>query len=127
MAMLSVYIDNSGSMGEMDKIEVAKYLARSIKNADFYLLNGKQIDLDLIALDNDKALHIKACGIKILLSDGLFNGGKEIFDIALAIGIDADIRALKEMATKVYSLEETGAFLEHINSLLPSDEGNSWE
>lgn len=112
--MISVYIDNSGSMGEMDKIEVVKYIAHAIKNANFYLLNGEKIDLDSIALDNTKSLHIESSGVKILLSDGLFDGGEKIFDIALAIGIDADIKALEKMAAKVYKIDDIMAFLEHI-------------
>lgn len=128
--MYNVYIDNSGSMGEMDKISVAIYIARSIKNANFYLLNGQKIDLDLapLSLNNDRTLNIKASGIKILLSDGLFDRDEKIFDIALAIGIDADIEALKRNATCVYDMNDIVSFLEHVNSLFgANDEGDSWD
>lgn len=130
--MLSVYIDNSGSMGEMDKIEVAKYIARSLKNATFYLLNGRQMDLDSITLDNDKQINIKAGGMKILLSDGLFNSDEKLFDIALAIGLDADIKALEKVSNKVYKIDDIAAFLESISLLVSTKDkdliGNStWE
>ena len=130
--MLSVYIDNSGSMGEMDKIEVAKYIARSLKNATFYLLNGRQMDLDSITLNNDKQINIKAGGIKILLSDGLFNSDEKLFDIALAIGLDADIKALEKVSNKVYKIDDIVAFLESISLLVSTKDkdliGNStWE
>lgn len=126
--MFSVYIDNSGSMNEMDKIEVAKYVAYAIPNATFYLLNGEQIKLDSITLNNDSNLCIEAEGRKILLSDGLFNCDKKIFDIALAIGLDADINALKKMADVVYTTDNIMMFLESINiNLLTNDEDSSWE
>ncbi|TEY02323.1 hypothetical protein [Campylobacter sp. US33a] len=126
--MLNVYIDNSGSMYEMDKIEVAKYVAYAISNATFYLLNGNQIRLDFIALDNDNNLCIEAEGRKILLSDGLFNCDEKKFDIALAIGLDADIEALKKMADTVYTIDNIMSFLDSVNmNLSTDDEDNSWE
>lgn len=128
--MYNVYIDNSGSMGEMDKINVAIYIAHSIKNANFYLLNGKQVDLDLapLPLNNDRILNIKTDGTNILLSDGLFDGDEKIFDIALAVGIDADMQALEKKATRVYSINDVLAFLEAVNSLfLENNESDSWD
>ncbi|OCR13564.1 hypothetical protein [Helicobacter pullorum] len=126
--MFNVYIDNSGSMGEMDKIEVAKYVAYAIPNATFYLLNGEQIKLDFITLNNDNNLCIEAEERKILLSDGLFNCDEKKFDIALAIGLDADINALKKMADVVYTTDNIMMFLESINiNLLTNDEDSSWE
>lgn len=128
--MYNVYIDNSGSMGEMDKINIAIYLARSIKNASFYLLNGQEVDLNSVPLllNNDKSLNIKSDKITILLSDGLFNLDKKIFDIALGVGIDADIEALQKIATYAYSTNDILSFLEHVNSLFTTDdEGDSWD
>lgn len=128
--MYNVYIDNSGSMGEMDKINIAIYLARSIKNASFYLLNGQEVDLNSapLPLSNDKSLNIKSDKITILLSDGLFNLDKKIFDIALGVGIDADIEALQKIAKYAYSMNDILSFLEHVNSLLTmDDEGDSWD
>ena len=126
----NVYIDNSGSMGEMDKINIAIYLARSIKNASFYLLNGQEVDLNSasLPLSNDKSLNIKSDKITILLSDGLFNLDKKIFDIALGVGIDADIEALQKIAKYAYSMNDILSFLEHVNSLLTmDDESDSWD
>lgn len=117
-------------MGEMDKINIAIYLARSIKNASFYLLNGQEVDLNSasLPLSNDKSLNIKSDKITILLSDGLFNLDKKIFDIALGVGIDADIEALQKIAKYVYSMNDILSFLEHVNSLLTmDDEGDSWD
>ena len=128
--MYNVYIDNSGSMGEMDKINIAIYLARSIKNASFYLLNGQEVDLNSasLPLSNDKSLNIKSDKITILLSDGLFNLDKKIFDIALGVGIDADIEALQKIAKYAYSMNDILSFLEHVNSLLTmDDESDSWD
>lgn len=131
--MFSVYIDNSGSMNEMDKISVVKYVAYAIPNATFYLLSGEQVDLKSITLDNSKECNIKADGIKILLSDGLFENGllnddKEIFDIALTIGLDADAKSLKKVANKVYTLNDVVAFLESIHSNLSThNEDSLWE
>ncbi|WP_276953298.1 hypothetical protein [Helicobacter rodentium] len=126
--MFSVYIDNSGSMNEMDKISVVKYVAYAIPNATFYLLNGEQIKLDSITLNNDNNLCIEAEGRKILLSDGLFNCDEKIFDIALAIGLDADVESLKKVANKVYILNDVVAFLESIHSNLSThNEDSLWE
>lgn len=128
--MYNVYIDNSGSMGEMDKINIAIYLARSIKNASFYLLNGQEVDLNSVPLllNNDKSLNIKADKTTILLSDGLFNLDKKIFDIALGVGIDADIEALQKIATYAYSTNDVLSFLERVNLLFTTDdEGDSWD
>lgn len=131
--MFSVYIDNSGSMNEMDKIGVAKYVAYAINNATFYLLNGKEVNLESIVLENNKSFNIKADGIKILLSDGLFDneifsGNEKAFDMALAIGLDADVESLKKVANKVYILDDVVAFLESIHSNLSThNEDSSWE
>ena len=43
--MIKIYIDNSGSMSEMDKLDVAKYIARGVKNAEIYTLNGNKVEL----------------------------------------------------------------------------------
>lgn len=128
--MYNVYIDNSGSMGEMDKINIAIYLARSIKNASFYLLNGQEVDLNSapLLLNNDKSLNIKSDKITILLSDGLFNLDEKIFDIAIGVGIDADIEALQKIATYAYSTNDILSFLERVNLLFTTDdEGDSWD
>lgn len=128
--MYNVYIDNSGSMGEMDKINIAIYLARSIKNASFYLLNGQEVDLNSapLLLNNDKSLNIKSDKITILLSDGLFNLDEKIFDIAIGVGIDADIEALQKIATYAYSTNDVLSFLERVNLLFTTDdEGDSWD
>lgn len=128
--MYNVYIDNSGSMGEMDKINIAIYLARSIKNASFYLLNGQEVDLNSapLLLSNDKSLNIKADKTTILFSDGLFNLDKKIFDLALGVGIDVDMEALQKIATYAYSTNDILSFLEHVNSLYTTDdEGDSWD
>ena len=90
--MLSVYIDNTGSMIEMDKIEVAKYVAYNLK-AKYHTLKGEEIqNLDSITLENFNDINIESNDIKILLSDGLFDFKIEekIFDIALAIGLDSN-------------------------------------
>lgn len=117
-------------MGEMDKINIAIYLARSIKNASFYLLNGQEVDLNSapLLLNNDKSLNIKSDKITILLSDGLFNLDEKIFDIAIGVGIDADIEALQKIATYAYSTNDVLSFLERVNLLFTTDdEGDSWD
>ena len=56
--MIKIYIDNSGSMSEMDKLDVAKYIARGVKNAEIYTLNGNKVELDSIKFDNNKIYNV---------------------------------------------------------------------
>lgn len=134
--MLNIYIDNSGSMECQDKLEVAKYIARGIKNANFYTLDGAKIEvdsLDSISINNDRKISINTGGINVLLSDGLLEGDKNIFDIALAIGIDADVKFLQTIAQKVYTRNEVVGFLAYLKlrsksgASTESAEGDSWD
>lgn len=134
--MLNIYIDNSGSMECQDKLEVAKYIARGIKNANFYTLNGAKIEadsLDSISINNDRKISVNTGGVNVLLSDGLLGGDKNIFDMALAIGIDADVKFLQFIAQKVYTRNEVVGFLAYLKlcsesgTSTESAEGDSWD
>lgn len=121
--MLSVYIDNSGSMSEMGKLDVAKYIANCL-NATFYTLNGEKIkDLQDLKIENTNEIRIhKEDNKKILISDGLLQKNTESsFDVALAVGLDSNVSALKKIAGRVYSINEILAFLSYIDELRNKD------
>ena len=123
--MIKIYIDNSGSMSEMDKLDVAKYIARGIKNAEIYTLNGNKVELDSIKFDNNKIYNVTNDGFKILLSDGLADFDEIKFDIAFAIGIDADKKMLEKVANKVFDIDDIMEFYMHIPTQEQSN--NEWE
>lgn len=115
--MLNVYIDNSGSMAEMGKLEVAKYIARTL-NGKLYTLNGREIqNLNDLKIENIKEINIKDSNI--LLSDGLIEQDipKDSFKVALAIGVDSNISVLKTFSEKVFSINEILDFLAFIDSI----------
>lgn len=123
--MINIYIDTTGSMTEMGKNSAVLYIAKSIQDycafnsieTSFYQLDGTKIlDLQSMKYSNEIAInfenHIKN---SILLSDGLFPlENKTIFDIAISIGIDADLNNLKIISKKVFTNDEVISALEFL-------------
>ena len=123
--MLNIYLDNSGSMFEMGKNSALVYVAKSIQDycefysidTIFYDLGGNKID-DLINIkfDNNKINLTNISANSILVSDGLFDldNKENIFDISLAVGIDADISNLKKISKKYFYSDNILSALEYI-------------
>jgi len=123
--MINIYIDTTGSMTEMGKNSAVLYIAKSIQDycvfnsieTSFYKLDGTKIlDLPSMKYSNEIAINFEDC-IKnsIILSDGLFPFENEtIFDIAISIGIDADLNNLKIISKKVFTNDEVLSALEFL-------------
>lgn len=121
--MINIYIDTSGSMTEMGKDSAILYIAKSIQDyckfhsieTQFLYLNGEKIDkLEDIKYSNDRSLNIKNILEKnILLSDSLFEGKENIFDVSISIGIDADLSRLNKISKKVFSNDNILTALEY--------------
>ena len=123
--MINIYIDTTGSMIEMGKNSAVLYIAKSIQDycafnsieTSFYQLDGTKIlDLESMKYSNDIAINFKDCiENSIILSDGLFPlENKTIFDIAISIGIDADLDNLKIISKKVFTNDELLSALEFL-------------
>ena len=123
--MINIYLDTSGSMCEMGKDSALLYIAKSIEdycnfkniNTAFFYLNGENIK-KIIDIKFSNKINLNPKNIQtnsILLSDGLFNiNEKNIFDIAISIGIDSDISNLKKISTKVFSNDNILECLEYL-------------
>lgn len=122
---MNIYIDTTGSMIEMGKNSAVLYISKSIQDycsfksieTFFYKLDNTKIsNLPSIEFSNNTTIDID--NIKnnsIILSDGLFdNKDKEIFDIAISVGIDASLDNLKKMSKKVFTSDEILSALEFL-------------
>ena len=139
--MINIYIDTTGSMTEMGKNSAAIYIAKSIQDYCnfksienyFYKLDGTSIkDLPSMPFSNDIRTNINdAKENSILISDGLFKAeDKKIFDIAISVGIDADLLNLKKNSKKLFDNNNVLSALEYIifhNNLLESTSKESEE
>lgn len=123
--MINVYIDTTGSMTEMGKNSAVLYIAKSIQDyCDlksiencFYKLDGTNIkDLLSIQFSNDLKMNISyIVENSIVISDGLFDSeNKKIFDIAISVGIDADLLNLKKISKKAFSSDDVLSALEYL-------------
>jgi len=132
--MINIYIDTTGSMTEMGKDSAVLYIAKSIEDyCDFksiencfYQLNGAAIkELTSLSFSNDVRVDFKSeLENSILISDGLFEiEDIKIFDVAISVGIDADIFNLEKISQKLFTSDNVLSALEYLifhNDLLES-------
>ena len=134
--MINIYLDTSGSMTEMGKNSAIVYVAKSIQDyCDFnaiksccYKLDGSIIEnVPSVRFNND--LHTEIDSVmnnSILISDGLFAFKYEnIYDIAISIGIGADLHSLEKISKKLFENDNVLSALEYLifqNNLLDNDE-----
>ena len=123
--MINIYIDTTGSMTEMGKNSAVLYIAKSIQDYCnfksienyFYKLDGTSIDnLPAMQFSNDMKMNIDdAIENSILISDGLFESeDKEIFDVTISVGIDADLFNLKKVSKKMFDNDNVLSALEYL-------------
>lgn len=143
--MINIYIDTTGSMTEMGKNSAVLYIAKSIQDyCDFksiencfYKLDGTSIgNLPSMQFSNNIRMNINDfVENSILLSDGLFDSeNKRIFDIAISVGIDADLLNLKKISKKLFGNDDILSALEYLifhNDLLETtakelEEDDEW-
>ena len=144
--MINIYIDTTGSMTEMGKNSAVLYIAKSIQDyCDFksiencfYKLDGTSIkNLPSMQFSNNIRMNISDfVENSILLSDGLFDSeNKRIFDIAISVGIDADLLNLKKISKKSFGNDDILSALEYLifhNNLLETttkeleEENDEW-
>lgn len=130
--MINIYVDTTGSMTEMGKSSAALYIAKSIQDYcdfksvenHFYKLDGTVIEnLPSMTFSNTIKININdTIENSILISDGLFKHEKnKIFNIAISIGIDADLPGLKKISHKLFDSDSVLSALEFLichNNLL---------
>lgn len=125
MKIINIYLDTSGSMVEMGKSSALLYIAKSIKDycgfksieTCFYKLDGIKItNLEVVKFTNDvKLIKDTFLSNSILISDGLFEiVGKELFDISIAVGVDADQRHLEAISHKSFTNDSIIDALEYL-------------
>ena len=123
--MISIYVDTTGSMTEMGKNSAVLYIAKSIQDYcnfksirnSFYKLDGTLItNLPSMQFSNNIGINsIEAIENSILISDGLFKyEEKKMFDIAISVGIDADLFNLKKISEKVFTNDDVLSALEYL-------------
>lgn len=114
--MINIHLDTSGSMMEMGKDSGSLYVVRSIQEyCRAYSLETTLHILDGTLMNNLNQLYSTSVENSILVSDGLFNcEEKEIFDIAIAIGIDSDTKSLKKIAGKPFECDDLIPALEYL-------------
>ncbi len=134
--MINIYVDTTGSMTEMGKNSAVIYIAKSIQDYcdfksienHFYKLDGTSIkNLPSMQFSNDIRMNINdAKENSILISDGLFDSeDKKIFDIAISVGIDADLLNLKKISKKLFDNDSVLFALEYLifhNNLLEDED-----
>ena len=132
--MINIYIDTTGSMTEMGKNSAVLYIAKSIEDCCsfksiencLYQLNGTVIkDLISLSFSNDIKIDFKSeLENSILISDGLFETEDiKIFDVAISVGIDADLFNLEKISQKLFTGDNVLSALEYLifhNDLLES-------
>lgn len=132
--MINIYIDTTGSMTEMGKNSAVLYIAKSIEDwCSFksienclYQLNGTAIkDLISLSFSNDIKIDFKSeLENSILISDCLFETeDMKIFDVAISVGIDADLFNLEKISQKLFTSDNVLSALEYLifhNDLLES-------
>ncbi len=132
--MINIYIDTTGSMTEMGKNSAVLYITKSIQDyCDFksiencfYQLNGAAIkELTSLSFSNDIRVDFKSeLENSILISDGLFEiEDIKIFDVAISVGIDADLFNLEKISQKLFTSDNVLSALEYLifhNDLLES-------
>ncbi|MEL0649922.1 hypothetical protein V6246_00725 [Algibacter sp. TI.3.09] len=125
MKIINVYLDTSGSMDEMGKGSALLYIAKSIKDyckfksieTCFYKLDKtKIVNMEGVKFSNDvKLSKDNFLSNSILLSDGLFEiEGKKIFDVAIAVGVDADELNLNKFSSKLFTSDNVIKALEYL-------------
>jgi hypothetical protein len=144
--MINIYVDTTGSMTEMGKDSAVLYIAKSIQDyCDFkcienyfYKLDGTRIKyLPSMQFSNDIRMNISnVIENSILISDGLFDSeDKETFDVAISVGIDADLLNLKRISKKMFDNDSVISALEYLifhNNLLETtlkeseEDNNEW-
>lgn len=139
--MINIYLDTSGSMTEMGKNSAMLYVAKSLQDYfyfksianTFYKLDGTTItDLSSIEFSNDiKINSLNTLENSILISDGLFpSEDKVMFNIAIAVGIDADLYNLEKISKKVFDNDDILSAMEYLifhNNLLENISNDSQE
>jgi len=130
--MINIFLDTSGSMTEMGKDSAILYIAKSIEDyfsfksleTCFYYIDGTVIkDLTTLVFSNDKKNNVNhKIKNSILISDGLFEVEDiKVFDIAVSVGIDANLLNLEKIAQQVFISDNILAALESLifyNALL---------
>ena len=124
--MINIYLDTTGSMTELGKDSALIYTAKSIQDycdfkkiqTIFYSLDGTKIEkLNLISFSG-KVVSFNADRIQsnsILISDGLFDISEHnIFDLSIALGVDADILRLQQISRKVYECDNVISAIEYM-------------
>lgn len=133
--MINIYIDTTGSMTEMGKNSAVLYIAKSIEDwcgfksieNCLYQLNGTVIkDLISLSFSNDIKIDFKSeLENSILISDGLFETEDiKIFDVAISVGIDANLFNLEKISQKLFTSDNVLSALEYLifhNDLLKTE------
>ncbi len=123
--MINIYLDTSGSMTEMGKDSAILYIAKSVQDyctfksieTTFLKLNGDAISgLESIKYTNDVQLEVQNIKANsILISDGLFEVEDiKVFDIAISVGVDANLLNLEKISERVFISDNILAALESL-------------
>lgn len=112
--MISVFLDNTGSMQEMAKKEALIYTAKSIEDycnfygiqVSFFNISGQNISkIEELKITNQKTFPTIKNSNSIFISDGLIESKDFQFDASIGIGIDADLKKLNEISKFVVKPE----------------------
>ena len=112
--MISVFLDNTGSMQEMAKKEALIYTAKSIEDycnfygiqVSFFDISGQSISkIEELKITNQKIFPTIKNSNSIFISDGLIKSRDFQFNVSIGIGIDADLKKLDEISKFVVGPE----------------------